>query len=208
MFVGGREFGQWRPLSYSGAYGMITAAYVAAGYQDDRVVKSLKDAQDRNPTDQELEKRLALELAKPGIPHRRIHVFRHAAATQMVRERVNPKIMCKALGWTQGSNAPDIYIHLTEEDVENEMLRRFGLDGEEEKKVPGIKSWRCPVCGNMNAPSSGICIYCPPKPVDEQVRALQERIDELEISQRERNKEIAEMVRGLIVEMKEKKRSE
>jgi len=205
LFIGGREYGQWRALTYSGAYSLITAAYIAAGYRDERVIKSLKAALTRDPRDQEFERLLAGELTKPPIPARRIHVFRHAAATQMVREQVHPRIMCKALGWTEGSAAPNIYIHLTEQDVEDEMLRRFGLNKTEEKKIPGIESWRCPVCGTMNPPTSGICMNCPPKPMDEQVRALQERIDELEASQLERNREIAEMVRGLIVEMKEKK---
>jgi integrase len=208
LFVGRRHLGQFMPLTYSGAYQMITAAYVAAGYQDERVVKSLKITAAKNTQDPELEKLLAAELAKPPIPGRRIHVFRHSAATQMVRERVNPKIMCRALGWTQGSNAPDVYIHLTEEDVETEMLRRFGLDGQEEKKVPGIESWRCPICGTMNPPTSGICMNCPPKPVNDQVQALQERIDELESAQLKRNKELAEMMRDLIRDMKEKKRPE
>jgi len=203
LFVGGREFGQWQPLTYSGAYGMITAAYVAGGYRDDRLAKSLRITLTRNPMDHELEKLLALELAKPSIPPRRIAVFRRAAAAEMVRERVNPNVICKMLGYTNGSSLQSVYLHFTEEDVKREILHRFGLDEQVEKTAPALESWQCPVCAKMNPPTSSICIHCPPKPVDEQVRTLQGQVDQLEVSRLERNLEIAEIVRGLIVGMKE-----
>lgn len=190
---------QWKEISYSQAYEKITRAYVHAGYQDESEIKRLKLGIAKGETS--LEKYLTRELAKPAVPKRRVHVFRHAAGTQMAKDRVHPKMMNRAMGWTPGSHAADIYIHLIDEDVEEEMRRRYGLSDSETHFEPGIHSWICPICGNMNPPTTGICISCPPRPqpMEEELERMRGEIEKLKI---QRSEDLGKLALELIEKMK------
>jgi len=206
LFVGKRKRVNgllvYEELTYSGAYDLITRTYINAGYQDEHEIKRLRLGIKLHPESKELEKRLTFEFAKPPIPKRRIHVFRHAAGTQMVKDRMHPEMMNRAMGWTPGSSAPSVYIHLVTEDLEEEMRRRYGLSEESPRRDPGIESSTCPVCGNMNPPTTGICINCPPRPtpVDEELKRLQEEVEELKTR---RSEDLGRYAKELIKRMKE-----
>ena len=161
-------------LSYQGAYDLLTRAYVNAGYRDERELRRLQSGLKVHPDSRSIEERIKAEMAKQVIPKRRIHVLRHAAGTQMAKDRVHPSMMSRMMGWSAESHMPATYIHLVDEDVEEEMRRRYGLADASKKRELGIHSWVCPICGNMNPPTTGICINCPSKP-----QASEESVDPL-----------------------------
>lgn len=191
-------------MSYGEAYHSITKAYVNAGYQDPAEIKRLRAGIKQGISG--LEDRLKNELAKPPIPRRRVHIFRHAAGTQMAKDGVNPKMMNRAMGWTPGSHAPDVYIHLIDSDVEEEMRRRYGLSEDASPKEPGIHSWTCPICGNMNPPTTGICLNCPPKPqpIEEELERLREEMEKMKVQSTQELADLAVSVVEKILEEKEK----
>lgn len=195
----------FKEISYVQAFMRITQAYVNAGYQDEAEIKRLRRGIRKG--ERSLENRLKQELSKPAIPKRRIHVFRHAAGTQMAKDRVHPKMMNRAMGWTPGSHAADVYIHLIDEDVEQEMRRRYGLSEEEGKHEPGIHSWICPICGNMNPPTTGICLNCPPKPepMEEELERMREEIELLKL---QRSEDLGKLALELIEKIKEKEKAQ
>lgn len=61
-------------------------------------------------------------LKKPVNPH----AFRHAAATRLVREKVQESIIRKKMGWSSDSKMISTYIHLNENDVVEDQLKRMG----------------------------------------------------------------------------------
>lgn len=193
---------QWKEISYSQAYINITRAYVNAGYQDEDEIARLQAGVTKG--ERSLEKRLRDELEKPPIPKRRIHVFRHAAGTQMAKDRVHPKMMNRAMGWTPGSHAADVYIHLIDEDVEEEMRKRYGLSETEKKHEPGIHSWMCPICGNMNPPATGICLNCPPKPqpLEEELERMREEMALIKLKNTEEIATLAAEIAQRLIEEK------
>ena len=52
------------------------------------------------------------------------------------------------------------YLHLTGQDVDNEMLRLYGIDVPEKKKERGLKPHQCLHCSTINPPTSNYCSTC------------------------------------------------
>jgi integrase len=50
-------------------------------------------------------------LAKAGLPRIRFHDLRHTAATLLLQQRVNPKIVSEMLGHASISITLDLYSH-------------------------------------------------------------------------------------------------
>ena len=194
-------------LTYTGAFHLVTTAYINAGYQDEYEMKRIRKGLKIYPGDKELTKRLDDELTKEPIPHRRIHILRHAAGTQMTKERVQPKLMNRAMGWSPKSDASSVYIHLIDEDVEEEMRRRYGLSEGPEKKEPGIHSWHCPICGNLNPPTTGFCLNCPsrPEPMEDELQRMR---DEIETLKTQRSEDLGKLALELIQKIKEKEKAQ
>jgi len=162
---------QYVELSYEQAFCDITKAYVNLGYRDSKEVKRLKDGIAKG--EKSLEKALQRELQKQSIPSRRIHIIRHGVGTRMAIDNVNPNMMNKAMGWSQASQAPNKYIHLMSEDVEEAMRQRFGLSEKEKETELGIKSWHCPICGPK------------PQPVEEEIARLRAEIERIKVKDAE-----------------------
>jgi integrase len=196
---------QYGELSYEQAFIEITNAYVNLGYRDDREVTRLKKGIAAG--EMSLEEALKMEMSKPPIPRRRIHIIRHAVGTQMAKDNVNPNMMNKVMGWSQASQAPNKYIHLVDEDVEEVMRQRFGLSEKEDDIELGIKSWHCPVCGTMNPPTTSICLNCPPKPqaLNEELEKLRE---DMELMKLKNTEEIATLAAEIATQLIKKKEAQ
>jgi site-specific recombinase XerD len=88
------------------------------------------------------------------------HVFRHSRITHLVREGISESVI-KAVAWgSQDSRMLKTYLHLTGQDVDNEMLRLYGIDVPEKKKAHGLKPHQCSHCSTINAPTSNYCSTC------------------------------------------------
>jgi site-specific recombinase XerD len=83
------------------------------------------------------------------------YVFRHSRATHVATE-MTEAAMKEYFGWTQGSDMPETYIHLSGRDIDNEVLKMYGIEEEEEqekrkcnscmKEYKGNEDF-CPRCG-------------------------------------------------------------
>lgn len=88
------------------------------------------------------------------------HVFRHSRITHLVREGISESVI-KAVAWgSQDSRMLKTYLHLTGQDVDNEMLRLYGIDVPEKKKERGLKPHQCAHCSTINSPVSNYCSTC------------------------------------------------
>lgn len=84
------------------------------------------------------------------------HLFRHTRATHLATE-LTEAAMKEYFGWTQGSDMPQTYIHLSGRDIDREIMAMYGLEDEENeneekqcnrcmKEYKGTENF-CPRCG-------------------------------------------------------------
>ncbi len=139
----------------------------------------------------------------PGFT-KKIHftLFRHSAATKAANYMTQAQ-MTKRHGWVGDSKMPDRYTHLTDSDVDNAILKHFGIESNNEDKPKAPKI--CNICEMPNPPESNSCSKCG-KPLDlqtameleekerEEKELLQERMKNLE---EESEKEFNEMKREI-----------
>ena len=45
---------------------------------------------------------------------------------------------------------PSIYVHMSGRDLDRDLLKMYGLEAEEEKKVNELKTLQCPHCRTLN----------------------------------------------------------
>jgi site-specific recombinase XerD len=83
------------------------------------------------------------------------HLFRHSRATHLATE-LTEAAMKEYFGWTQGSDMPQTYIHLSGRDIDSEIMQMYGIEEEEETEEKQcnrcMKEYRgnenfCPRCG-------------------------------------------------------------
>lgn len=84
------------------------------------------------------------------------HLFRHSRATHLATE-LTEAAMKEYFGWTQNSDMPQVYIHLSGRDIDNEIMKIYGVEAEEEEPTKRtcqrcFKSYKggenfCPRCG-------------------------------------------------------------
>lgn len=90
------------------------------------------------------------------------HIFRHSTLTRYAGLRMNESQMRMFAGWTADSSMPEVYLHMTEEEVDDN--RRAMMTGDELKKKKPEKSMmlpiRCPRCGKQNDSNNTYCISC------------------------------------------------
>ncbi|MHA1582645.1 MAG: tyrosine-type recombinase/integrase [Candidatus Baldrarchaeia archaeon] len=129
-----------------------------------------------------------------GIKKRiRLHLFRHTRATD-VAPLVKEAVMRELFGWSKSSPMPSVYTHLSGADVEENLLRAYGLRPEKDIK-PLIEERKCPRCGESNEPHELYCEKCgaplmtgvqviselsDAKMVNEEMKQLKEQMKKLE----------------------------
>lgn len=84
------------------------------------------------------------------------HLFRHTRATHLATE-LTEAAMKEYFGWTQGSDQPQTYIHLSGRDIDREIMQMYGIEDEKQedevkecnrcmRKYKGRENF-CPKCG-------------------------------------------------------------
>jgi site-specific recombinase XerC len=85
------------------------------------------------------------------------HIMRHSGITQKVKENFNTELLKRMVGHSKNSNMiANTYSHLAGEDVEEELKRKYGLDGAEEV-APQLNRIVCPRCGKVWSPGQKYC---------------------------------------------------
>jgi len=127
-----------------------------------------------------------------------VHMFRHTRATELVRLGVRGQSLSKFMGWTKRSNMEAIYVHLSTQDVNNEMRSKvFDLDTEETTPRPLLSSMTCPRCQTKNDQNARICSKCSMPLSDDAIVAALEQ-------QEQKREEIEQMVQERVREEMER----
>jgi integrase/recombinase XerD len=91
------------------------------------------------------------------------HIFRHSRITHLIREGVSESVIKLMMWGSLTTNMFQTYAHLTGNDIDNEILRTYGITENEtgeaiqEKRLEPIQ---CQHCRHINAPMSGFCNLC------------------------------------------------
>ncbi len=98
-------------------------------------------------------------LAKRADIKKRIypHLFRHTRATKLLQQ-VSEVVGEKYMGWVPGTKMTRIYIHLADQDVENAILKLYGLKSDDDSKDLEVR--KCPRCDFINDAESRFCSRC------------------------------------------------
>ncbi|MFA0822602.1 MAG: zinc-ribbon domain-containing protein [Methanomethylovorans sp.] len=86
------------------------------------------------------------------------HLFRHSRSTDLAQYLTESQ-MKEHLGWVQGSNMPQTYVHLSGKQIDEAILKIHGIIKEEDT-MPQLTSTLCPRCGQVNGPTSTFCSRC------------------------------------------------
>lgn len=97
---------------------------------------------------------------RAGIPRKKVypHAMRHARATHLA-EHLTEAQMKSYLGWTAGSSMASVYVHLSGRDVDNAVLKMYGIEIEG-NHTESLKIGRCPRCHKINPETQKYCGTC------------------------------------------------
>lgn len=100
------------------------------------------------------------ELAKRAGIKKNVHahIFRHSRATHLAKH-LSEQSLKTYLGWTPGSGMASIYVHLSGQDVDPEILKMHGIVTEG-TYTSGLKVGRCPRCHELNPENAQYCLKC------------------------------------------------
>lgn len=108
-----------------------------------------------------LNKKLKQYAEQAGIKRRIYpHLFRHSRATALASKLTEAQ-MKEHFGWVQSSDMASVYVHLSGRDVDEALLKTYGITvKEEQKKEENLKPRTCPRCKVANSPISKFCQRC------------------------------------------------
>lgn len=112
-------------------------------------------------THAQVRKQIRVIADRAGIKKRvNPHVFRHSRITHLIRQGA-PESVVKAVCWgSQESRMLKTYLHLTGQDIDNEMLKLYGIEVPKKKAERGLKPIQCPHCKIVNSPLNSFCASC------------------------------------------------
>jgi integrase/recombinase XerD len=96
------------------------------------------------------------------------HNFRHSRATHLANFLTEAQ-MKEYFGWVQASKMASIYVHLSGRDVDNAILKVYGMETDEKKEESKLKPINCQRCGESNQATNKYCSMCG-FPLDEKTR--------------------------------------
>lgn len=103
-----------------------------------------------------LKLRSKAKVSKPVNPHN----FRHSRATYLANHLTEAQ-MKEYLGWVQASEMASIYVHLSGRDIDNAILKTYGLQAENNGKQESIlKPAVCQRCSESNPSTNKYCQRC------------------------------------------------
>lgn len=105
----------------------------------------------------QLVKRLAVNA---GIKKRIYpHLFRHSRATALANKLTEAQ-MKAYFGWVQDSDMAGVYVHLSGRDVDDALLKIYGMKKDEKTEAEKFRPSNCSRCKTSNSPASKFCVKC------------------------------------------------
>ncbi|MDE1764933.1 MAG: tyrosine-type recombinase/integrase [Thaumarchaeota archaeon] len=86
-----------------------------------------------------------------------LKLFRHSEATRSANFMTEAQMRVRH-GWTPSSKMPARYVHLVSADVDQALLKHYGIEKEVEKTV--VLPRKCTICQMQNSPESTTCSNC------------------------------------------------
>lgn len=88
------------------------------------------------------------------------HLFRHSRATVLANKLTEAQLK-EMFGWTQGSRQAATYVHLSGRDVDDALLRLYGIKKEpDEVEQSPLKARVCTRCEKANPATAMLCTRC------------------------------------------------
>ncbi|MEM3488954.1 MAG: hypothetical protein QXO75_04775 [Nitrososphaerota archaeon] len=87
------------------------------------------------------------------------HLFRHTKAT-LLASKVTEASLEAQMGWIHGSKMSHTYVHLSMRDQDNAILKAYGIEVKEGKKIETEQPMKCPRCGEPNDQVNRFCWKC------------------------------------------------
>ena len=127
------------------------------------------------------------KLGKKIFPH----LFRHTRTTHLLRT-LSEQTVKRFMGWTKNSNMIQVYSHISGQDVEDELLKIYGIKPQQEPSIALHR--KCQACGKVNPPENVVCDSCGNSLISS-IKTLKvldkvEKVDEL-------NEKISKLEKGL-----------
>ena len=112
------------------------------------------------PLDYHAVRALFKRLARKAGLNKRVntHLFRHTRATELANVLTEAQ-MKELFGWSQSSDMPSVYVHLSGRDVDKALLKAYGIKEEAESK-PALTPIECPRCKRKVGSESQFCPNC------------------------------------------------
>jgi len=91
------------------------------------------------------------------------HIFRHSRITHLIKENVSESVIKLMMWGSLTTNMFQTYAHLTGKDIDNEMLRTYGITETETGEGMSelrIEPRQCPHCKLINGPMAEFCNSC------------------------------------------------
>lgn len=89
-----------------------------------------------------------------------LHIFRHSRITELIRQGVGSEHI-KKIGWGNVTTKMfSTYLHLTNDDIDREMMKVYGIEDKKEVKKKNLRPIQCPTCQEINRPDAKFCFKC------------------------------------------------
>ncbi|MGA7627032.1 MAG: site-specific integrase [Methanoregula sp.] len=100
-------------------------------------------------------------IIRAGIErHITSHFFRHTRVTDLMKQGMAQSVISQIMWGSVDSRMFKTYLHLTGLDVDNEVLRLYGIEPQKKAKEQQMTPKQCPHCQTVNPPFSGYCYVC------------------------------------------------
>ena len=104
------------------------------------------------------------------------HLFRHTRATHLANSLTEAQ-MREFFGWTKRSEIPAVYVHLSGRDIDQALLKHYGVKAAEEKQGEEVlKLAECPRCKFVNPAGAKFCMRCSMVLDSREARILDDRL--------------------------------
>ena len=87
------------------------------------------------------------------------HLFRHTRAT-ILASKVTEAPLESQMGWVHGSKQTRTYVHLSLRDQDNAILKAYGIEVKDDRKIEEQKPVKFPRCQQLNPSNSMYCSTC------------------------------------------------
>ncbi|MGB7787485.1 tyrosine-type recombinase/integrase [Methanoregula sp.] len=125
------------------------------------------------------------------------HLFRHSRITAMIREGYSESTVMRQMWGSLNSTMFPTYLHLTDNDTDNEIFERQGIRRPEAHRCDALAVKQCVSCNTVNPSTYNFCKTCG-EPLDETARLSLERLKK-DIEQTPEYKMILSMARQKLI---------